>query len=160
VEAEDVVTKNGKDNGKKNLLDSIMKVMDEERLDEIEVWDGDSKIKLSRQSSAPMAYTPVHAPAAHSRKKEKAAGAAETVESGTPIKSPLAGVFYRSPSPQAPPFVKEGDVVSPDKTVCIVEAMKVLNQINAGVSGKIIKVCVENGKPISSGQILFYVESQ
>src|SRR5262249_10154154 len=84
--------------------------------------------------------------------------AAPSSESGTPIKSPLAGVFYRSPSPAAAPFVKEGDVVTPERVLCIVEAMKVLNEINAGVQGNIPRIMVENGKPVSSGQIIFYVE--
>lgn len=134
--------------------------MDEEKLDELEIWDGSSKIKLSRQSTASPAVMPVRSSAPQPKKKEKSSPVEPVAEIGTPIKSPLAGVFYRAPSPQAPSFVKEGDIVSPEKTVCIVEAMKVLNQINAGISGRIIKICVENGKPISSGQTLFYVESQ
>ena len=75
-----------------------------------------------------------------------------------PIKSPLAGVFYRAPSPQAAPFAKEGDDVTPDKTLCIIEAMKVLNEINAGTTGRILKIMVENGKPVQAGQTLFLVD--
>lgn len=141
-------------------MEDLIRLMDQEKLQELEVWDGESRIKLSRQSQVPMAHVPVARAAAPAKKKGAAPKAEAPVESGTPIKSPLAGVFYRAPSPQAPSFVKEGDFVSPEKTVCIVEAMKVLNQINAGVNGKIIRACVENGKPISVGQVLFLVEAQ
>lgn len=155
----DNVSKSPKEPIKKSPMDELIRLMDQEKLEELEVWDGKSRVKLSRQSQQAMA--PV-APVTRSvtKKKETPSAAKSVVEQGTPIKSPLAGVFYRAPSPQAPSFVKEGDIVSPEKTVCIVEAMKVLNQINAGVSGRIVKICVENGKPISSGQVLFYVESE
>lgn len=155
----DIVAKSSKDTPKKGDLEAIIELMDQEGLDELEVWDGTSKVKLSRHSYSQAAAVPVRGSTTGIKKSEKTAPAA-AVESGTPIKSPLAGVFYRSPSPQAPVFVKEGDIVSPEKTVCIVEAMKVLNQINAGVSGRIIKICVENGKPIQTGQTLFIVEAQ
>ena len=79
-------------------------------------------------------------------------------ENNETIKSPLTGVFYRSASPSSPTFVKEGDVVSEGKTLCIVEAMKVMNEINAQSKVKIVQILVENGKPIDKDDELFIVE--
>lgn len=139
-------------------LVEILRIMDNEGLDELEIADGPFQVKLVRQSAMPQGM-PSHAiPERQAPRKKIAQEKVEEDSSHTPIKSPLAGVFYRSPSPSAPPFIKEGDVVTPDKTLCIIEAMKVLNEINAGVSGRIVKIMVENGKPISTGQVLFLVE--
>ncbi len=137
-------------------LEEFLKLMDEENLHELEIVDGAFQIKLVRQPLAPMMPVAMHSSRPHHG--APASQKTEVEEVGTPIKSPLAGVFYRAPSPNAPVFVKEGDVVTSDKTLCIIEAMKVLNEINAGVNGKIIKIMVENGKPVKSGQTLFLVE--
>ncbi len=96
---------------------------------------------------APTASTP--APAA------SPAPAAPT--GGKEITSPMVGTFYAAPSPDAPPFVSVGQSVTPDTVVCIVEAMKVMNEIKAEVSGVITEVCAENGKPVQFGQVLFRV---
>lgn len=150
--------KNGKSGSKPTeRVEELLELMAEQNLLEIEISDGDSQLKLSKNiyvPTAPAARVPHAAPAAPSASKPAAAPA----ETGTPIKSPLAGVFYRAPSPSAPSFVKEGDVVTPERVLCIVEAMKVLNEINAGVHGKITRIMLENGKPVSSGQVIFYVE--
>lgn len=74
------------------------------------------------------------------------------------IKSPLVGTFYRAPSPGAPPFVEEGDTVSKGQVLCIIEALKVMNEIESDIDGKIIKILVENGQPVEYGQELFYIE--
>ena len=76
------------------------------------------------------------------------------------IVSPMVGTFYASSGPDAPPFVKVGDVVAPEKTVCIVEAMKIFNEIPAETSGKIVEVLVKNGDPVEFGSPLFKVEAQ
>ena len=76
------------------------------------------------------------------------------------ITSPIVGTFYTSANPESPPFVKVGDHVGPETTVCIVEAMKVFNQIQAEVSGKILAVLVENGQPVEFGQPLFKVDTR
>ena len=76
------------------------------------------------------------------------------------IKSPIVGTFYAAPNPESPAFVKVGDHVGPETTVCIVEAMKVFNQIPAEVSGKITAVLVENGQPVEFGQPLFKVDTR
>ncbi|MEZ0323622.1 MAG: acetyl-CoA carboxylase biotin carboxyl carrier protein [Hydrogenothermaceae bacterium] len=74
------------------------------------------------------------------------------------IKSPLVGTFYRAPSPGAPPFVEEGDTVSKGQVLCIIEALKVMNEIESDVDGKVVKILVENGQPVEYGQELFYIE--
>ncbi|MCM8759811.1 MAG: acetyl-CoA carboxylase biotin carboxyl carrier protein [Candidatus Omnitrophica bacterium] len=75
-----------------------------------------------------------------------------------PIKSPLIGTFYRAPSPHAPPFVEVGSTVKKGTTLCIVEAMKVMNEIKADCAGKVKKILVENGSPVEYGQTLFLIE--
>lgn len=77
---------------------------------------------------------------------------------GTPITSPMVGTFYAAASPDEPPFVNVGDTVSKGQVVCIVEAMKLMNKIESEVAGKVVKICVENGKPVEYGQVLMYVE--
>ena len=74
------------------------------------------------------------------------------------IKSPLVGTFYRAPSPGAPPFVEEGDIVSKGQVLCIIEALKVMNEIESDIDGKVVKILVENGQPVEYGQELFYIE--
>lgn len=74
------------------------------------------------------------------------------------VKSPLVGTFYEAPSPSSPPFVKLGDVVLPDTTVCIVEAMKVMNEIKAEVKGKIVKIMKTNASPVNANDVLFIIE--
>lgn len=74
------------------------------------------------------------------------------------IKSPLVGTFYRAPSPGAPPFVEEGDMVSKGQVLCIIEALKVMNEIESDVDGRVAKILVENGQPVEYGQELFYIE--
>ncbi len=75
------------------------------------------------------------------------------------IKSPLVGTFYRSPSPGAPPFVEVGDIVSPGQVLCIIEALKVMNEIESDVRGKVVKILVENGETVEYGQPLFIIDT-
>lgn len=138
-------------------LEEFYKVMEEENLHELEVKHGESQIKLVKHPQFVHLPSPTHLPhAEHPASGEQAQKPPQ--EKGLHINSPLAGVFYRSRSPQSPPFVKEGDMVTPDKSLCIVEAMKVMNEINAGMNGKILKILVENGKPVEANQPLFVVE--
>lgn len=82
----------------------------------------------------------------------------EPVASGVPVKSPLSGVFYRAPKPGAPPFVKEGDLVEQGQTLCIVEAMKLMNEISAEIRGKVSSICKENGEIANQDEIIMYLE--
>ena len=84
--------------------------------------------------------------------------AREEEEGVTAITSPMVGTFYRSPSPEAPFFVEVGDEIEPGKVVCIIEAMKLFNEIESEIRGKIIKILAENGKPVEYGQKLFLIK--
>lgn len=103
-------------------------------------------------TSVPMAAAaPVAAPSAPAPAAAPAAPVANLKE----IKSPMVGTFYSAPSPDAPPFLSVGQEVTPDTVVCIIEAMKVMNEIKAEVGGVVAEVCAENGKPVQFGQALF-----
>lgn len=97
----------------------------------------------------PAAHVPASAP-----KAEKAVAASKTVD----IKSPMIGTFYRSANPDSPPFASVGDKVTKGQTVCIIEAMKLFNEIESEVSGTIVKVMIENASPVEYDQVLFVVE--
>ncbi|HEU5290388.1 MAG TPA: acetyl-CoA carboxylase biotin carboxyl carrier protein [Cyclobacteriaceae bacterium] len=123
----------------------------------------DQKVFKSTPVIAPMAAapavaaTPVAAPAAPVAKAAPAAEPASGKKT-LDIKSPMIGTFYRSGNPDTPPFVSVGDKVSKGQTVCIIEAMKLFNEIESEVSGTIIKVMVENASPVEYDQVLFVVE--
>ena len=87
-----------------------------------------------------------------------AAGAEDPAESGHVVRSPMVGTFYRAPAPEAKAFVEVGDTVGSSDTLCIIEAMKMLNQIEAEVAGEIVKILVENGQPVEYDQPLFVVK--
>ena len=144
----------------------LVELMNEHDLAEIDLRQSDQRIRLRKGGEpiiatspavvAPAPPTPVIPPSAPA----ESAPAASTEASGTGkvIKSPIVGTFYASSSPDAAPFVKVGDQVGPDTTVCIVEAMKVFNEIPAECSGKIVAVLVESGDAVEFGQALFQVE--
>ncbi len=117
----------------------------------------DQKVFKSTPASmiAPVAALPVPAIASVAPKPEKAASASKTT---VDIKSPMIGTFYRTANPDSPPFISIGDKVSKGQTVCIIEAMKLFNEIESEVSGTIVKVMVENSSPVEYDQVLFVVE--
>ena len=84
-----------------------------------------------------------------------AAAPADPVVVGIEVKSPMVGTFYDSPSPESPAFIAVGQEITPDTVVCIIEAMKVMNEVKAEVSGTVVEICAENGKPVQYGQALF-----
>src|SRR5215467_15625520 len=118
----------------------------EQRTIEVDLSEG----RQQAQQETPPAAAPGLAPAAQP--------AAEPEEKRHTIKSPIVGTFYRSPSPQSDPFVRLGDRVEPDSVVCIIEAMKLMNEIQAEISGEIVDIHVENGQPVEYGQPLFEVK--
>lgn len=146
----------------------LVELMDEHDLAEISLQQGDQKMRLRRGSeqmvvsAAPAMPMPQQPMAAASvPQAAPAAGGAEppaAKSSGPVIKSPMVGTFYASSSPESAAFVKVGDQVGPDTIVCIVEAMKVFNEIPAECSGKIAQVLVENGAAVEFGQPLFQLE--
>lgn len=135
-------------------------------LDEVNIETNDLKISVKRYSgavAAPVVHTPVAAPAPQPVAAAPVAQAAPTAPKAETsnyitIKSPMIGTFYRSGSPEAPSFVEVGDEIKIGKVVCIIEAMKLFNEIESEVSGRIVKVLVENATPVEYDQPLFLVE--
>ena len=148
----------------------LVELMKDHDLSEIDLRQGETRIQLRRGGVpvagggevAAVAPRPVPPPAGPRAKasEEKPSPAADEQQYLALIKSPMVGTFYTSPDPDSPPYVKVGDHVGPETTVCIVEAMKVFNQIPAEVSGKIVSVLAENGAPVEFGQPLFKVDTR
>jgi acetyl-CoA carboxylase biotin carboxyl carrier protein len=139
-------------------LKRIIELVKENGIVEFELQEGDFRLatKLSHANGAQVVTTAAPAPAAAAA--APAAAEAEPAAKNPSIKSPMVGSFYRSSAPEADPFVKVGDVVTPDTTVCIIEAMKVMNEIKADVKGRITKMLIENGEAVEFGQDLFEIE--
>lgn len=144
----------------------LVELMKEHDLSQMDLRQGDMRIQLSRGAVAAggdaVVRPIVSAPAPVSAPAEKLAAppAAPAEEKIVLIRSPMVGTFYSASSPDAPPYVKVNDHVGPETTVCIVEAMKVFNEIPAEVSGKIVAVLIENGEPVEFGQPLFKVDTR
>ena len=143
----------------------LVELMKEHDLSEINLQQGEVRIQLRRTGAGtpsmvvpapPPLPTAVGPPAPESTASTPAEAKGDGV---VEIKSPMVGTFYAASDPESPPFVKVGDHVGPETTVCIVEAMKVFNQIPAEVSGRIVAVLVENGAPVEYGQPLFKVDA-
>ena len=149
-----------KENNLEEKVKSLYEVMQQEKVEEIRIDSSDMKLHIRRKNySRPVQRVIQSTTNAPVRQEESSSVAQQEVVLGeSTIKSPITGVFYRSPSPTSPMFVKEGDVVEVGKTLCIVEAMKVMNEIKATERAKIVKVLVENGEPINSQQDLFVIE--
>ena len=147
----------------------IVDLMKKNAVSEFEMEEGDFKIKLKRESGKPrkgetvvvQEAAPVILPAAAAATPAPTAPAPATpapAAEGPEVKSPMIGTFYRKPSPDADSFVEVGSVVEPETVVCIIEAMKVMNEIKAEVKGTIAEVLLEDGKPVEYGQALFRIE--
>ena len=141
----------------------LIELMNEHELNEIDLRQADQRIRL-RKGAEPLITAPAPRPvvaAAGADSESTAAALAKVDEKDIAyIKSPMVGTFYPAPSPDAQAFVKVGDHVGPQTTVCVVEAMKVFNEIPADVSGQIVAVLVENGEPVEFGQQLFKVDTR
>ena len=145
----------------------LIELLEESNIDEIEIKEGEESVRISRngakaltmaappqvlQAPPTMPQAPVAAPAAPPPSAEPAA-----TSDGHNLRSPMVGTFYRSPSPTSPSFVEVGQSVKAGDIVCIVEAMKMMNQIEADKSGKITAILVENGEPVEFDQPLFTI---
>ena len=148
-------------------LNKLIDLVSESGVAELEITEGDDRVRIvNRNGAAPVQVhqpvtvaqpMPVPAPAPEAAPAPAAAPAAPQ-QTGTPLTSPMVGTFYRAPSPGADPFVKVGDTVKKGQIVCIIEAMKLLNEVEADMDGTIKEVCVENGQPVEFGQSLFIIE--
>jgi acetyl-CoA carboxylase biotin carboxyl carrier protein len=162
-----------------NYVRKLIKILSDSTVDELEIEEEGKKIKLAKhanhqvavqqvaltpQGSAPQAgsaLTPMPLPEAS--QAMPATPAAQPLPAPLPetlheIKSPIVGTFYRAPAPDAEPFVQVGSMIGPGTVLCIVEAMKLMNEIEADIAGKIVKIMVENGSPVEYDQALFLVE--
>ena len=147
-------------------LKKLIDLVQESGIGEIEITEGEEKVRISRQVAGPpmlMAAPTMQAmgyaatgPGAGTQSAPVAATPPEP--KGHALKSPMVGTFYRAPSPGAPSFVEVGQSVSKGQTLCIIEAMKLLNEIESDVSGTVKAILVENGQPVEYGQPLFLIE--
>lgn len=140
----------------------LIELLEESAVSEIEIKEGDDSVRISRgivapvvmPQAAPLAIAPVPAAVA----PVEAVPAEPALPAGTVVESPMVGTFYRSSSPGAKSFVEVGQSVSVGDTLCIIEAMKILNQIEAEVSGIVRAVLLENGQPVEYGEPLIVIE--
>lgn len=145
------------------IVAELIKLMDTANLKLIEVCEGEVKIRLEKNTaefaSAPVSMVHIPAVKAEAVSKVDAAFKSEVINFNklNEVRSPLVGVFYAAPSPDSPPFVKIGQKVKKGDVLCIVEAMKQMNEINAEVDGEVADVCVKNGDIIEYNQILFKI---
>ena len=139
------------------VLKSLIRLMRANELEELEVADGDRRVRLRRRAEE-AAPRPRRSPSASSAKAPQGQPAADETAGLLPITSPMVGTFYRAPAPGADPYVRESDVVQKGKVVCIIEAMKLMNEIETDVAGRIVRILVENGHAVEFGQTLFLVE--
>jgi len=147
----------------------LIELLDESGIAEIEITEGEESVRISRYSqnvpatpvaAAPVAAAPVAAPAAAEAPAAPAAAATEPEDEGFSVAAPMVGTFYASSSPGAAPYVQVGDRVNEGDTLCIIEAMKMMNQIEADVSGVIKSIRVQNGEPVEYGQTLIVIDQR
>ncbi|MDE1989243.1 MAG: acetyl-CoA carboxylase biotin carboxyl carrier protein [Betaproteobacteria bacterium] len=147
-------------------LKKLIDLVEESGIAELEITEGEEKVRIAKAGSG-HAYVAAH-PAHYPLPPQAAAAPAAAVasaeapapeEEGHVVKSPMVGTFYRSPSPGSPPFVELGQSITEGQTLCIIEAMKLLNEIESDVSGTVKRILVENGQPIEYGQPLFIIAS-
>lgn len=145
----------------KKYLQELAELLNENNLTEISLKEGDKEIVLKKEkelvatSAAPASAVAASIP---TNTGAEAFVCTPIEKKGKPITSPMVGTFYKAPSPDAKPFVEIGTSVSAGQAVCIIEAMKLMNEIESDVSGKIVEICVDDGQPVEFGQVLMYVE--
>lgn len=145
-------------------LKKLIDLVEESGISELELTEGEEKVRISRNlpNTQPMHYAqpymqPMHMAPAAAGPAAAVEIAAPAVDEGHVVKSPMVGTFYRSSSPEAKPFVDIGSSVSVGDTICIIEAMKLLNEIVADHGGVIKSILVENGQPVEYGEPLFII---
>jgi acetyl-CoA carboxylase biotin carboxyl carrier protein len=150
-------------------LKTLIDLVSESNISELEITEADGKVRIVKADpagAAPLQYAPMPMTAAMSPPVQAApiasTGAAEVAaavaESGHPVKSPMVGTFYRSANPGAKPFAEVGDAIKEGDPICIIEAMKIMNEIEADKSGTVTRILCENGQAVEFGQPLFIIE--
>jgi len=145
----------------------LIELLDESGIAEIEITEGEESVRISRYSqnapvAAPVAAPAVAAPpaAAPAMVATETAAPAAVEEDGYEVKAPMVGTYYGASSPGAAPYVQVGDRINEGDTLCIIEAMKMMNQIEADVSGAIKSIRIQNGEPVEFGQTLFVIDQR
>jgi acetyl-CoA carboxylase biotin carboxyl carrier protein len=150
---------------REDLLKRLIEIVEASQIDELEIRRWGTRVKITRRRARESANgQPEVLPAPIASGNHAAAApappAADANEGLAAIKSPMVGTFYSAPAPGQPPFVNVGDRVGVGQTVCIIEAMKLMNEIHADVEGRIVKVLVATGQPVEYGQSLFLIDSK
>ena len=143
-----------------DYIEKLADIISAKGLTEISLEEGEQAITIRKDvivSGAPV-IAPATAPAVQTSAQTEQTSQNTSASKGTPIVSPMVGTFYKAPSPDAEPFVKVGSTITQGDVVCIVEAMKMMNEIKSEISGKITEICVEDGQPVEFGQVMMYVE--
>jgi acetyl-CoA carboxylase biotin carboxyl carrier protein len=146
-------------------LKTLIDLVAESDIAELEVTEGESKVRIVKSSAIPQGQMMMMPPAGMQQFAAPGAPAAAApapiaaapAETGHVVKSPMVGTFYRSSAPGSPAFVEVGSTIKEGDTLCIIEAMKLLNEIDADISGTVTKILVENGQPVEFGQPLFVI---
>jgi acetyl-CoA carboxylase biotin carboxyl carrier protein len=144
-------------------IKTLIDLVQQSGISELEITEGEERVRISRHA-APGAYAPVPMSASTFVLPADTAGASPTAAlgptepTGHTLKSPMVGTFYRCPSPGTPSFVEVGQTVTKGQTLCIIEAMKLLNEIESDAAGAVKAILVENGQPVEYGQPLFIIE--
>jgi acetyl-CoA carboxylase biotin carboxyl carrier protein len=143
----------------------LIELLDESGIAEIEITEGEESVRISRYSAHAPVAAPVAAAAPVTPAPVAAAAAAQAPaevveEDGYEVTAPMVGSYYSSSSPGAAPYVQVGDRVNEGDTLCIIEAMKMMNQIEADVSGVIKSIRMQNGEPVEFGQVLFVIDQR
>lgn len=149
-----------------NLIKKLIKILEASEVTDLEVEENGTRVKLAKKVRVTQAVTipqqqmalPLNQQTSVSVSKTEEKKSAEETSNLHEIKSPIVGTFYRAPAPDADAYVQVGDVVSSGTVLCIVEAMKLMNEIESDLSGKIVKILVDNGKPVEYNQPLFLIE--
>ena len=147
-------------------IKELLQIFNESGVGELEVQRGDDRLRIKRAASnkeyvlapQPQAQPVAAAPAAPTIVATSAAPARSLEADGVLVKSPIVGTYYDSPSPDAPSFVRVGDSVEPGQVLCIIESMKLMNEIEAETAGTILAKLVENGRPVEYGEALFSIQ--
>jgi acetyl-CoA carboxylase biotin carboxyl carrier protein len=137
-------------------LAEVVELVTRNNLAEIEVEGGGVRIRVVRERPPAASPAPLLAPPVPARQERPIAE--EVATTLVTVEAPMVGTFYRAPSPDAAPFISEGDTVKEGQVLCIIEAMKLMNEIEARAAGRVAKVLVENGQPVEYGQALFLVD--
>jgi acetyl-CoA carboxylase biotin carboxyl carrier protein len=152
---------------RKRKLEELIRLVEDSDIQELSVSGPFTSIRISKAGAAPHGrdeaahYVPPRAKQAAPALEEEVDTPSETPDRDSglvPIVSPMVGTFYATPSPESPPYVRQGDHINKGQVVCIVEAMKLMNEIESDVSGTIVRVAVENAQPVEYGQALFLVQ--